>query len=287
LIVVARVLAAASASRSLWTSGEAAFRWAEEAVAVARRSGDPRALSAALSSVGLASAFSGRDWSPRELLAELVPLLEQNGDWWQIAMIEGGMAIGEWSWDPVGSDARLARATEAARRSENPAAIAFTAKARGRVAGDGGRLADARRWLLEAIERYREIGAWREVVSARSDLAHAIRRNGLIDEAETEYRQTIQDWRRLGNQGAIANQLEAFAFIAVARRNGERAARLLGAAEALREDAASPIPGMERPEYEAEAGRLREVLDDVALRSAWAEGRRTKADEAIAFALAD
>jgi tetratricopeptide (TPR) repeat protein len=268
-------------------SGELAFTWAEEALAVARRTGDPRALSAALASVGLASAFSDHDWSPQEVLAELVTLLEQIGDWRQIAMMEAGMAIGQRMSNPAESDARLARATDAARRSKNPLAIAFTAKARGQVAGDNGRLADARRWLLEAIERYREIGAWREVISARSDLAHTIRRNGLIDEAEAEYRQTIQDWRRLGNEGAVANQLEAFAYVALARRNGERAARLLGAAEALREVSASHIPRMERPEYDAEVGRLREGPDDVALTSVWADGRAMNADEAIAFALAD
>jgi hypothetical protein len=109
----------------------------------------------------------------------------------------------------------------------------------------------------------------------------------LIDEAEAEYRQTIQDWRRLGNEGAVANQLEAFAYVALARRNGERAARLLGAAEALREVSGSPIPRMERPEYDAEVGRLREVLDDAALTSAWADGQAMNADEAVAFAVAD
>ena len=141
--------------------------------------------------------------------------------------------------------------------------------------------------LLEAIERYREIGDWREVLSSRSDLAHAIRRHGSIDEAEAEYRQTIPDWRRLGNRGAIANQLESFAYIALARQNGVRAARLLGAAEALREAAASPILGIERPEYDEKVARLRAELDEAALRSAWAEGREMKADEAVAFALSD
>ena len=219
------------------------------------------------------------------MTAELLPLLEQIGDWWQIAVMEAGMALGERSWDPVLSDARLERATEAARRSENPTAIAFTAKARGRVAGDRGSLAEARPLLLEAIERYREIGAWREVIAARSDLAHAMRRAGSIDEAEAEYRATIEDWRRLGNRGAVANQLEAFAFVALAKRNGDRAARLFGAAEALREDAAAPMMGMERPEYDAEVDRLRDQLDERAIRSAWAEGRELDADRAVAFAL--
>ena len=74
--------------------------------------------------------------------------------------------------------------------------------------------------------------------------------------------------------------------MAVARPHGERAARLQGAAEALR-DFTARMPSIERPGYDAEVGRLRAVLDGSSLRSAWAEGRETTADEAIAFALAD
>ena len=286
-ILAARTLAAAAVTSALWASGEPAFRWAEEGLAIARQTGDPRALSNALSSVALASVFAGRAWSPRELLEELVPLLEELEDWWQLALMEGGLAIGLRAWDPAEADARLIRATAAARRSENPAAIAFTAKARGRVAADAGRLEEARGWLTEAIDRYREIGDRRQVLASRSDLVHAMRRWGSLDEAEAAYRETIQEWRRSGNRGAIANQLEAFAFVAVARKDGGRAARLLGAAEALREASGSPLLAVERPEYDEQVGRLREMLDDSSLRSAWAQGRQMTMEDAVAFAVSD
>jgi len=285
-ILAARALAAAAVTWSLWKGGGQAFVWAEEAVAIARQTADPGALSTALSSMVMATVFSGRAPSPREWVDELVPLAEQVGDWWQLALTEAGMAMGESrSEDPVHADARLARATDAARRSENPAAIAFTARARGQVAGDRGRLSEARPLFLEAIERYREIGDRRQVLGTRSDLAHALRRHGSIDEAEVEYGQTIHEWQHLGNRGAIANQLEAFAFVALARRNGMRAARLLGAAEALREVAESPILAFERPEYDAEMGRLREGLDPATLAAAWNQGRQMTTDAAVSFAL--
>ncbi|MDQ6794307.1 MAG: hypothetical protein M3067_05740 [Chloroflexota bacterium] len=116
-------------------------------------------------------------------------------------------------------------------------------------------------------------------------LTTARRRHGSIDEAEVEHDQTIHEWQHLGNRGAIASQLEAFAFVALARRNGVRAARLLGAAEALRELAESPILAFERPEYEVQVGHLREELDEGAFTWAWAEGREMNADDAVAFAL--
>jgi hypothetical protein len=49
------------------------------------------------------------------------------------------------------------------------------------------------------------------------------------------YRETIGGWVHLGNRGAVANQLENVAYVAIERGRLERAARLLGAAEMIRE----------------------------------------------------
>lgn len=83
----------------------------------------------------------------------------------------------------------------------------------------------------------------------------------------------------------MANQLESFAFLALAREQGVRAARLFGAAEALRKVADAEMTSLERKEYNAEMLRLRETLDEAALSSAWAEGLQMTADAAVAFAL--
>lgn len=119
----------------------------------------------------------------------------------------------------------------------------------------------------------------------QSELAHALRRAGQTDPAVVEYRQTIRGWQQSGNRGAVANQLESFGFLARARGDGVRAARLFGAAEAIREVAEAPMTALEGEEYGAEISRLREELDVGTLASAWTEGRQMGADEAVAFAL--
>jgi hypothetical protein len=70
----------------------------------------------------------------------------------------------------------------------------------------------------------------------------------------------------------------------MARGNDLRAARLLGAAEALREVAEAAMSGFEREEYDSAVGRLRQELDRGSLGSAWAEGGGMTADAAVAFA---
>ena len=69
----------------------------------------------------------------------------------------------------------------------------------------------------------------------------------------------------------------------MSRGNGLRAARLLGAAEALREIAGAAMSGFEREEYDSAVGQLRQELDRGALGSAWAEGGGMSADAAVAF----
>jgi hypothetical protein len=122
-------------------------------------------------------------------------------------------------------------------------------------------------------------------MSSQSELGHALRRAGSIDDADAEYRQTIVGWQRTGNRGAVANQLESMAFTAIARGGGPRAAGLLGAAEALREASGDPMTVDERGEYDAEVDRLRQLLDPSALDRAWAAGRSMSAADAVALAV--
>ncbi len=119
---------------------------------------------------------------------------------------------------------------------------------------------------------------------ARSDLAHALRSAGAIDEAEAIYRQTIHAWQHLGSRGAIANQVECFAFIALARGDPERGVRLLGAAERIREMGAARLLPNEQMEVDAAASTAHKQLPAAAFEAAWDEGRRLTTDEAVALA---
>ena len=91
--------------------------------------------------------------------------------------------------------------------------------------------------------------------------------------------------RHAGSRGAIANQLESFAFIAIHRKDALRAAKLLGAAEAIRDEAGSVMLPHERTEYDAALAMVRGQLDQSALQTAWSDGRDMRLEDAIAFAL--
>jgi hypothetical protein len=118
-----------------------------------------------------------------------------------------------------------------------------------------------------------------------SEFAHLERREGRFAQAKLLYRETIQEWQKLGHRAAMAHELECFAFIAKAEEEDERAARLLGAAEVLRERINLPMMPIERPEYDREVSDLRANMDETAFAKAWAEGRALTMVQAIEYAL--
>jgi hypothetical protein len=60
---------------------------------------------------------------------------------------------------------------------------------------------------------------------------------------------------------------------------------MFGAVAVLREVADAQMTSMERADDDASIVRLRTALENLALSSAWAEGRQMTADAAVAFAL--
>jgi hypothetical protein len=83
----------------------------------------------------------------------------------------------------------------------------------------------------------------------------------------------------------VAYCLAGLAAVAGAQQHPERAARLFGAAEALREFTRIPLPPVNRPNYERAVAAARAPLDDKAWVAAWVEGRAMPLEQVIAEAL--
>jgi hypothetical protein len=132
-----------------------------------------------------------------------------------------------------------------------------------------------------------ELGDTRFALAGRSDLAHALRRGGRLDEAMAMYRETIGGWVHLGQKGAVANQLENVAYVEVERGRLDRAACLLGAAAGIRESSGSHMAYDEEPELAEYIDRLRGALDAEAFEAAWNAGRALPQADAVELALVE
>ena len=94
-------------------------------------------------------------------------------------------------------------------------------------------------------------------------------------------------FRKLGDPLGIAECLEGLAGVAGARGEGERAARLYGAADSLRESIGAPLPSGNHPRYERHLAASRSQLYETAWKKAWAEGQVMTPGEAVAYALGE
>ena len=272
-----------------WTNRDARAL-ADEGLVRARATGDLTTISAALTAAWTARLFAGK---PEGLLAlgeEAVEVAGRAGDPWTQAMAAASVAGAFGMGGTAISDRDRARsalddATRYARISGDGFVMAFVAIIRGRLAGASGRLDEARAAFQEAAAFYDEIGDSRFALVGLSDLGHAVRRAGELDEALAILRRTLPEWEHSGNRGAIANQLESFGFIAL-----ERTRRIAPPDSWARRPCSARDPARrcwydERVEYDAALERLRTSMSAEAFESAWAAGRTMSATDAVAFAL--
>lgn len=155
----------------------------------------------------------------------------------------------------------------------------------GQIALRQGQYSAAISYYEESIDIYEAYGDNYFANMARSDIGHARRNLGELDKAIELYSETILNWQDYGNRGAVANQLECFAFIAIEKEQWDRAAELLGAANTLREAADSPMLIFEQMEYDKYITRLKEQMEDYRFEEAWETGTQMGMEDAVTYAL--
>ncbi len=123
------------------------------------------------------------------------------------------------------------------------------------------------------------------------ELAFALLSRGDVDRAQNDaaaaahhYARSLRIVMDHFDQPDVADRLEGFAKLAAAERP-ERAARLFGAAEALRARLGTPLSAIERPGYDSALMQTIRQIDPPAFDAAWAEGQAFTWEQAAAYAL--
>jgi tetratricopeptide (TPR) repeat protein len=257
----------------------------EAGVSLARQAGATRTLAQTLGMGAIIVGMAGDAAMARAMAEESIELCSKYGYYNELGMIAGAhMFLALVNNQPVPPNLQE-KTLQAARASGNPWVIAMALSNIGRVERMRGNLAEAYTRFEEAAVLFQQIGDRAMYTGTRSEIGHVLRHQGRYKEAETIYRDTILLFQEQGQYAAIAHELECFAFIAGAVGQNERAARLLGAAEALRESINSSMTPMERPEYETFIAKLHQVMAEETLKAAWEQGRALSMEAAIQLAL--
>ena len=110
---------------------------------------------------------------------------------------------------------------------------------------------------------------------------------GAQEQAKTWHEESLRLCQELGNRLIATESLEGLACAAAARGEAERAAKLFGAAQALREAVGYQQPPSERAMQEPYLVAARSRLDEAAWEAALAEGRAMGLEQAIDYALSE
>ena len=243
-----RVLACGAIVADLQGDGDAAVRYADEAVAAASAAGDGFGVAWALLQRGNGAAGAGDNEHARAIYEKLSELADEDDD---IAGISaealnnlGDLALYDGDW---------ARVIELCGRSS---------------------------------EIRRGVGNLWGAAIGLLNVASAQREAGLLDDATHSLHQALEDSLAVDARRVLLNCFSAGAALAADRDKWHEAATLLGASAQLREELGMTLEDYERSLLEAVERKTRALLGDADFARAFEHGHFLLLEEAAALALA-
>jgi predicted ATPase/class 3 adenylate cyclase len=262
---------------------------AKQGVALARQLDDQLTLVHALNFLGFSSTFLGDITLAFDALHESEDISRKLGYTEELANVLQALAYVTIEVHGPGAVEQLQSYMEESlalsQGSVDPDAAVRSEGILARLAFYRGDLAEARKHADLMLDLHREMGDQLSVTGHQSEMAHVARQIGNYEEALALYRETLPDWQKIGHRGAVAHQLECMAFIAKAREQGERAVKLMSAAEGLRAASDSPRTPQEQIEYDRELEGLRLGMDEKTFHALWEEGQSMNMDQAVDLAM--
>ncbi len=233
-------------------------------------------------------SFQGEMTRAEEMLVKGIAIARERGDALTAA---AGLLRQGWNAGQRGAsgqaEALLNEVLIHAAAIEDPRiAAAVTGMALGNlglVARWQGDLDAARTRHEQSLQISRKHGYTLGVIRSLSDLGAVARDAGDFMDSAAFYRECLAHVGDRGDLRIVGDALESAGIIAVAWEQPERAARLLGAAEAVRENSgiqnADPI---DRPAYDRAIAAVSIALGEQGFHTAWATGRGLSLVSAIA-----
>jgi len=271
--------------QSDWVLAEAYF---QECLHIWQELHDATGIALALNKLGDILAKHGQEVAAIQAFENSLRLRRTLGDDRGVAsaLISLGAAIME-----QGDYARATRLDEEAldfcRRLGDQWMIAVVLNNLGAVAVMQAHWNRAQTLLLETLAIRRALGDQNGAAIALSNLAEVAAQQQNWPQARAWATESLGLFQMVNNRGGITDLFIKFALAETAQGRAARAARLLGASEALRAAIGVQLPPGGQAEHDALLARLRAELDGLTLERMWLEGRALPVSDAIAYALSE
>jgi non-specific serine/threonine protein kinase len=155
----------------------------------------------------------------------------------------------------------------------------------GELARKRGDVARASEFLEEALADVRAIDMTWGIANILTLLGHLARQQQDYERAKVRYRESLALYQKLGNTTYTAWCLEGIAAVACAEGSYQHATRLCATAAALRVAAHTPLPPAEQDDFDKVVMTARAELDERAFTEEWRIGSTMTQDDAVSYAL--
>jgi predicted ATPase/DNA-binding SARP family transcriptional activator len=274
----------------------------EEALGIWRELGDREGIALAVKGLGVVRAQLGDFAAARALIEECILFHKEAGYGQAIIWAHldlAGMAIAQG--DFTAARRSMEQALTVAREIGYTEGMAIMHDNLGDLAQDQGDFTTAQRHFQEALALHRAGGRGRTMHSARMllRLGQALCETGDYAAARGALEEALALCWELGDPRlpygltllarVALNEREAAAhpepLPGAGQGRNERAARLLGAAEAASQALGKGLPVASLPEFERTVEMARAALGEEVFAAAWAEGRAMTVEQVVAHAL--
>jgi predicted ATPase/DNA-binding SARP family transcriptional activator len=264
---------------------------------ILRRETDHRwGIATSLTNLGLAAHKQGDVETARACLEEsLVVQREVEDKRLRAATLTQLGHVALLEMDYAAARAFQQESLELCRELGDTLGLAYALNGLGNAAAGAGDHAAAREFHAQSLAASRELRDREGMAASLYNLGDAALAQGDLAAARACYAECLaldQDLSSLaGTAGAMSKQvgtagcLRAFASLAAAQGQMERAARLLGAAEALHEAMEFSIPPEHREQYARNVARVQAALGERAFACARDAGRALTPEQAVSLAL--
>jgi predicted ATPase len=259
-----------------------------ECLVLRRALDDRHGVAVALNNLGLVAFYQGNYEPANSYFQTCLVSFEELGDQGGIASTLGnlGLLAQDQGQYPL-AVTYIGRCVALFRDLRDPYSIALNLDNLGNVMRYQGNYAQARQLQEESLDIRRELGdAW-GIASVLDNLGWIALDQGNVLCGQEHFTESLVLFHELGDQEGVAWGVQGLADVAYRLQQPQRAARLWGAAEALRTSIGAPLPPSEQAYYEDTIKAARPKLDHMLWTAAWTAGQALSLDQAVAEAIAD
>jgi len=221
-----------------------------------------------------------------DLFEESLARFRESGDAWGVGLTLECMGLSALTRGDYGrASALLEGCLPIWREVGDTSELSATLNGLGIVAERQGDYKRATGLLEEGLALAQHVGSKHQVPFLQFALANVALRLGDRERAVMLYRESLILRRDIGEKPQLARCLEGLAGVACVRRRYDQAARILGAADALRDAIGYRRAPFDQADYDERVAVAQERLGESAFAAALVEGRTMRLEQAIEYAL--